>query len=164
MDRVQSKVSIERTHCGAHRAIPTAGASADEHKRKLVPFMASNDEVERRGVATTCNEADLSQPSTPSATEAANNATRTGWIFTKRESATSNRSSNDEVERRGDAATRNEGDLSQSSIPSLAQRRRDPRSLQPLVRRTFTDAQRAALDLVATNYGRCKHAQANQRI
>jgi len=44
-------------------------------------------------------------------------------------------SSNDEVERRGDALPRYEADLSQSSTPSSAQRRRDPRSLEPIVRR-----------------------------
>jgi hypothetical protein len=39
----------------------------------------------------------------------------------------------DEVERRGVATTPNEADLSQSSTPSLARRRRDPRSLEPIV-------------------------------
>src|SRR5271154_5551878 len=43
------------------------------------------------------------------------------------------RSSNDEVERRGASPASNEGTLSQSSIPSLAHRRRDPRSLEPIV-------------------------------
>ena len=43
-------------------------------------------------------------------------------------------SSNDEAERRRIAPTTNEADLSQSSTPSLAQRRRDPRSLEPIVR------------------------------
>src|SRR5580658_4417410 len=43
-------------------------------------------------------------------------------------------SSNDEVERREVAPTSNEADLSQSSTPSLARRRRDPRSLEPIVR------------------------------
>jgi len=42
--------------------------------------------------------------------------------------------SNDEVERRGVAPTQIETDLSQSSIPSLAHRRRAPRSLEPIVR------------------------------
>ena len=41
---------------------------------------------------------------------------------------------NDEVERRGDAPPSNEADLFQSSTPSLAHRRRDPRSLEPIVR------------------------------
>ena len=41
--------------------------------------------------------------------------------------------SNDEVERRGTAAT-NEADLSRSSTPSLAHRRCAPRSLEPFVR------------------------------
>src|SRR4029077_16300209 len=41
---------------------------------------------------------------------------------------------NDEVERRGASPASNEGTLSQSSTPSLAHRRRDPRSLQPFVR------------------------------
>src|SRR5580658_1691500 len=44
-------------------------------------------------------------------------------------------SSNDEVERRGVAPTPNEAALSQSSTPSLAYRRRNPRSLEPIVRR-----------------------------
>src|SRR5882672_12186945 len=39
---------------------------------------------------------------------------------------------NDEVERRG-CARSNEDALSQSSIPSLAQRRRHPRSLEPML-------------------------------
>jgi hypothetical protein len=39
---------------------------------------------------------------------------------------------NDEVERRGASPTTNEADLSQSSTPSLAHRRRDPRSLELL--------------------------------
>src|SRR5277367_4940261 len=43
-------------------------------------------------------------------------------------------SSNDEVERRGASPASNEGILSQSSIPSLVHRRRDPRSLEPIVR------------------------------
>ena len=42
--------------------------------------------------------------------------------------------SNDEVERRGVAPTKNEADLSQSSTASLAHRRRGPRSLEPIVR------------------------------
>ncbi len=41
---------------------------------------------------------------------------------------------NDEVERRGDARAQNEDALSQSSTSSLAYRRRDPRSLEPIVR------------------------------
>src|SRR5258708_3725140 len=41
---------------------------------------------------------------------------------------------NDEVERREVALPSNEADLSKSSIPSLAQRRRHPRSLEPIVR------------------------------
>src|ERR1700690_2050735 len=43
--------------------------------------------------------------------------------------------SNDEVERRGASPAANEGTLSQSSTPSLTQRRRGPRSLEPIVRR-----------------------------
>src|ERR1700737_192949 len=39
---------------------------------------------------------------------------------------------NDEVERRGDAAPTNEADLSQSSTPSLAHRSCNPRSLELL--------------------------------
>ena len=46
-------------------------------------------------------------------------------------SATFIASSNDEVERRGIASSPNEAALSQSSIPSLAHRRRHPRSLEP---------------------------------
>jgi hypothetical protein len=42
---------------------------------------------------------------------------------------------NDEVERRGASPASIEGTLSQASIPSLAHRRRDPRSLEPIVRR-----------------------------
>jgi hypothetical protein len=42
--------------------------------------------------------------------------------------------SNDEVERRGVAPALIEADLSQSSTPSLAHRRRAPRSLEPIVR------------------------------
>jgi hypothetical protein len=42
-------------------------------------------------------------------------------------------SPNDEVERRGASPASNEGTLSQSSIHSLAHRRRDPRSLEPIV-------------------------------
>ena len=42
--------------------------------------------------------------------------------------------SNDEVERRRASPASNEGTLSQSSTLSLAHRRRDPRSLQPIVR------------------------------
>ena|ERR1700722_4764316 len=45
--------------------------------------------------------------------------------------------SNDEVERRGASPASNEGTLSQSSTPSLAHRRRDPRSLEPIVRVRF---------------------------
>jgi hypothetical protein len=45
-------------------------------------------------------------------------------------------SPNDEVERRGASPASSEGILSQSSIRSLAQRRCDPRSLEPLVRLT----------------------------
>src|SRR5580704_15795789 len=41
---------------------------------------------------------------------------------------------NDEVERRGASPASNEGTLSQSSTPSLAHRRRGPRSLEPIVR------------------------------
>jgi len=41
---------------------------------------------------------------------------------------------NDEVERRGSSPASNEGSLSKSSNPSLANRRRDPRSLEPIVR------------------------------
>jgi len=47
---------------------------------------------------------------------------------------TPNRSSNDEVKRRGVALPLNEDALSQSSTPSLAHRRRGPRSLEPIVR------------------------------
>src|SRR5258706_7735258 len=43
-------------------------------------------------------------------------------------------SSNDEVERRGISPTTSEADLSRSSIFSFAHRRRDPRSLEPIVR------------------------------
>ena len=42
---------------------------------------------------------------------------------------------NDEVERRGVASTKNRADLSRSSTPSLAHRRRNPRSLESIVRR-----------------------------
>jgi len=42
--------------------------------------------------------------------------------------------SNDQVERRGAASTTNKAGLSQSSTYSLAHRRRDPRSLEPIVR------------------------------
>jgi hypothetical protein len=48
---------------------------------------------------------------------------------------------NDEVERRGVAPTSNEADLSQSSTPFLAYRRRDPRSLEPIVRPLRWDGQ-----------------------
>ena len=41
---------------------------------------------------------------------------------------------NDDVERRGIALPANEADLSRSSTPSLVQRRRGPRSLEPIVR------------------------------
>lgn len=41
---------------------------------------------------------------------------------------------NDEVERRGVAPTSSEAVLSQSSTPSLAHRRRSPRSREPIVR------------------------------
>ncbi len=47
------------------------------------------------------------------------------------------KSANDEVERRGASPTPNEATLSQSSTYSLAHRRRDPRSLEPIVRRHF---------------------------
>src|ERR1700722_6486952 len=40
---------------------------------------------------------------------------------------------NDEVEGRGASPTTNEADLFQSSTPSLADRRRPPRSLEPIV-------------------------------
>jgi hypothetical protein len=43
------------------------------------------------------------------------------------------RASNDEVERRGASPASNEGTLSQPSTPSLAHRRCDPRSLEPIV-------------------------------
>ena len=43
--------------------------------------------------------------------------------------------SNDEVERRGASPESNEGTLSRSSTPTMAHRRRDPRSLEPIVRR-----------------------------
>jgi len=42
--------------------------------------------------------------------------------------------SNDEVERCGASPASNEGTLSKSSSSSLAQRRRAPRSLKPIVR------------------------------
>src|SRR5260221_9617691 len=45
---------------------------------------------------------------------------------------------NDEVERRGFALPLIEAALSRSSTPSLAHRRRDPRSLEPIVRRQHT--------------------------
>src|ERR1700733_12983682 len=45
-------------------------------------------------------------------------------------------SPNDEVERRGIATTTNEASLSQSSTSSLAYRRHDPRSLEPIVMRS----------------------------
>src|SRR5882724_104683 len=48
----------------------------------------------------------------------------------------------DEVERRGIAPTQIEAALSQSSIPSLAQRSCDPRSLQPVVRFLYRDLER----------------------
>src|SRR5580698_1228474 len=44
-------------------------------------------------------------------------------------------SPNSEVERRGASLASSEESLSRPSIPSLAYRRRDPRSLQPIVRR-----------------------------
>jgi hypothetical protein len=44
---------------------------------------------------------------------------------------------NDEVERRWASPTSDEVDLSQSSTPSLAHRRRDPRSLEPIVRQHY---------------------------
>src|ERR1700742_1768325 len=47
--------------------------------------------------------------------------------------------SNDEVERCGVALPANEADLSQSSTSSLAHRRRDPRSLEPIVMRYLRD-------------------------
>src|SRR5258708_36011873 len=43
--------------------------------------------------------------------------------------------SNDEVELRGDALLSNEATLSHASTLSLVHRRRDPRSLEPIVRR-----------------------------
>jgi hypothetical protein len=53
---------------------------------------------------------------------------------------------NDEAERRGVAPTTNEADLSRSSTPSLAQRRRGPRSLEPIVRfHTTPDGKRTSL-------------------
>src|SRR5258708_20681897 len=52
--------------------------------------------------------------------------------------------SNDEVERRGDALPTNEADLSRSSIPSLAHRKRDPRLLEPIVRLPHHNAERSA--------------------
>jgi hypothetical protein len=51
-----NEVSIKRRHYDTHHAGPTTGATADEHTRSLVALMASNDEVERRGVAPTQNE------------------------------------------------------------------------------------------------------------
>src|SRR5450631_3461145 len=51
---------------------------------------------------------------------------------------------NGEVERRGAAVPEREADLSQSSIPSLAQRRRGPRSLEPIVRAAPTSTLGAA--------------------
>ena len=56
--------------------------------------------------------------------------------FTPSAAAMSRMASDDEVEQRKVWSPTNEADLSQSSIPSLAQRRRDPRSLEPIVRRT----------------------------
>src|ERR1019366_6293233 len=52
--------------------------------------------------------------------------------------------SNDEGERRGGAVPESEADLSQSSIPCLAQRRRGPRSLEPIVRAAPTSTLGAA--------------------
>ena len=58
------------------------------------------------------------------------------WVLLDHATKANNgRSSNDEVERRGAATMTNEADLSQSSTPSLAHRRRGPRSLEPIVRR-----------------------------
>ncbi len=55
------------------------------------------------------------------------------------------RSPNDEVERRGVALPTNEAALSQSSIPSDVQRRRGPRSLEPIVRRCWRPAESTQL-------------------
>ena len=58
------EVGIKRRHYGTRYVGPATGATADEHKRFLVSLMSSNDEVERREVAPTTNEADLSRSST----------------------------------------------------------------------------------------------------
>jgi hypothetical protein len=52
---------------------------------------------------------------------------------------------NDEVERRGASPASNEGTLSQSSTYSFAQRRRDPRSLEPIVMRYLRGLEEARL-------------------
>jgi hypothetical protein len=51
---------VYRSHGEVHLADSATGASADEHTRTLVSLMLSNDEVERRGVAPTSNEAGIS--------------------------------------------------------------------------------------------------------
>jgi hypothetical protein len=53
---------------------------------------------------------------------------------------------NDEVERRGDSPASNEGSLSRSSTPSSAQRRRGPRSLEPIVRGFCVDTTLSPVD------------------
>jgi hypothetical protein len=65
---------------------------------------------------------------------------------------------NDEVERRGVATSTNEAALSQSSTPSLAQRRRDPRSLEPIVRRFH----RLPVKLATHSTGRAKLKEYNE--
>jgi hypothetical protein len=66
-------------------------------------------------------------------------------------------SSNDEVERRGASLTPNGTDLSRSSTPSLAHRRRDPRSLEPIVRRIYAIRQGSAARRLSmtTQYSPC---------
>ena len=75
---------------------------------------------------------------TPHITIAANTAIAGGGIFSSSVRKFTLIGPNDEVERRGAAPTSNEADLSQSSTHSLSHRRRDPRSLDPIVR--FTGA------------------------
>ena len=61
-----NEVRVQRSHGDVRRANFAASAPADEHTPILFSLMLSNDEVERRGVASTSNEADLSPSSTPS--------------------------------------------------------------------------------------------------
>ena len=70
------------------------------------------------------------------------------------------RSSNDEVERRGGAATQTEADLSRSSTPSFGYRRRNPRSLEPLVSWLCAiprEARGAKFSQAARPSARCTH-------